>query len=625
MSMTSFPSLPRLTQKLATLVQAVWYGLFVSLVIGSWPQTVLAQLSCTITQITNAQTFSEVPTISADGTRITFGSGADLTGGNPDGNEEIFLYNTSTGTFTQITSTTAGQSSTPTINADGTRIAFQSTANLTGGNADGNIELFLFDTTTNTLSQITNTTGAVHTFVPIAINADGTRIAFQSTANLTGGNADGNIELFLFDTTTGTFTQITNASGAFSGSPSINADGTRITFSSGADLTGSNPDGNREIFLYNTSTGTFTQITNASGAFSGSPSINADGTRIAFQSTANLTGSNPDGNPELFLYNTSTGTFTQITSTTAGGSFEVAISANGTRIASESRANLTGGNPDGNEEIFLYDTTTDTLIQITSSTASTSSSPSINANGTLIAFDSTANLTGGNPDGNFEIFLATCGAGLSADLALTKTDAPDPVLAGQNLTYTLTVTNNGPSTAANAVLDDTIQAPTTFQSLTAPAGWTCTTPAVGSTGMVHCSTASLAASATASFTLVVKVPGSAAGTTLSNTATTFSATADPNAANNSATATTPVTSQKQALTLTVMVAGQGGTVTITPPGTTCQGTCKTTYTSGTQVTLTATAAAGYRFTGWTGACTGTINPCTVTVNTDLTVKASFKK
>src|SRR5439155_6791268 len=167
-----------------------------------------------------------------------------------------------------------------------------------------------------------------------------------------------------------------------------------------------------------------------------------------------------------------------------------------------------------------------------------------------------------------------------ADLAITKAGSPAPVLAGQNLTYTLTVTNNGPSAATNAALDDPLPASTTFQSLTVPAGWTCTTPAVGGTGTVHCSTASLAASATASFTLVVKVPGSAAGTTLSNTATTSSATADPNAANNSATVSTPVTSQKQAITLTVMVAGPGGTVTITPPGTTCQGTCKTTYTSG---------------------------------------------
>ena len=76
-------------------------------------------------------------------------------------------------------------------------------------------------------------------------------IAFSSNRNLTGENADANQELFLFDTTTNTFTQVTTATGSaiFSGSPTINAAGTRIAFLSNADLTGENPDGNREVFL----------------------------------------------------------------------------------------------------------------------------------------------------------------------------------------------------------------------------------------------------------------------------------------------------------------------------------------------------------------------------------------
>jgi hypothetical protein len=42
----------------------------------------------------------------------------------------------------------------------------------------------------------------------------------------------------------------------------------------------------------------------------------------------------------------------------------------------------------------------------------------------------------------------------SANLGLVGTDAPDPVSVGANLTYTLTVTNNGPSTAAADTLTD---------------------------------------------------------------------------------------------------------------------------------------------------------------------------
>ena len=42
----------------------------------------------------------------------------------------------------------------------------------------------------------------------------------------------------------------------------------------------------------------------------------------------------------------------------------------------------------------------------------------------------------------------------SADLEIVKTDSPDPVLAGNNLTYTLSVTNVGPSDAQTVSLTD---------------------------------------------------------------------------------------------------------------------------------------------------------------------------
>lgn len=46
-------------------------------------------------------------------------------------------------TFPQITNTTGGNNRTPSINADGTRIAFVSDCDLTGGNIDANFEIFL--------------------------------------------------------------------------------------------------------------------------------------------------------------------------------------------------------------------------------------------------------------------------------------------------------------------------------------------------------------------------------------------------------------------------------------------------------------------------------------------------
>ena len=86
-----------------------------------------------------------------------------------------------------------------------------------------------------------------------------------------------------------------------------------------------------------------------------------------------------------------------------------------------------------------------------------------------------------------------------------------------------------------------LPARTTFRSLRAPAGWTCTTPAAGDIGTVSCRTASFPDGATATFTLVVRVnPGTVAGTVITNVATVSYTTSDPNPANNVAVTTTTV-------------------------------------------------------------------------------------
>jgi len=379
-------------------------------------QNAEAQLICppsSIEQITDDPVEdSRSASISADGTRIAFRSTADITGGNPEGNSEIYLFHVALEIFTQITDETEGDSRSPSINADGTRIAFRSTANINSENIEGNSEIYLFDTTTGIFTHITDETEG-ESRGP-SIDADGTRIAFRSTANINSGNPEGNFEIYLFDTTTGIFTQITDDPVEDSRSASIDADGTRIAFRSTANINSGNTEGNFEIYLFDTTTGIFTQITDETEGESRGPSIDADGTRIAFSSTANINGGNPEGNFEIYLFDTTLEIFTQITDETEGESRDPSINADGTRIAFSSTANINGGNPEGNFEIYLFDTTTGIFTQITDETEGESRGPSIDADGTRIAFRSTANINGGNPEGNFEIYLSTC-----LDLATT--------------------------------------------------------------------------------------------------------------------------------------------------------------------------------------------------------------
>jgi uncharacterized repeat protein (TIGR01451 family) len=154
-----------------------------------------------------------------------------------------------------------------------------------------------------------------------------------------------------------------------------------------------------------------------------------------------------------------------------------------------------------------------------------------------------------------------------ADLTVGKTGSPDPVLPGAALTYTVTVTNNGPAAAANVTLEDELPAATTFQSLQAPLGWTCGTPAVGATGIVTCTTGTLEPGGY-QFTIGTLVdPATQPGILIANTAVVSSPTADPDPKNQSATAfNTIATPPAPGLAATKTAAGTfepGGNVTYT--------------------------------------------------------------
>ncbi|HEX8411963.1 MAG TPA: InlB B-repeat-containing protein [Thermoanaerobaculia bacterium] len=96
------------------------------------------------------------------------------------------------------------------------------------------------------------------------------------------------------------------------------------------------------------------------------------------------------------------------------------------------------------------------------------------------------------------------------------------------------------------------------------------------------------------------------------TGTTNPATITMNASKTVTATFTAITGST--FTLTTSVAGSGS-VTRSPNA--------TSYASGTVVTLTATAAAGFQFTGWSGDLAGSANPATITMSADKTVVATF--
>lgn len=117
----------------------------------------------------------------------------------------------------------------------------------------------------------------------------------------------------------------------------------------------------------------------------------------------------------------------------------------------------------------------------------------------------------------------------SADLAVGKRDWLDPAVVNEPLTYTLTITNNGPR-AANVTLTDTLSAGTTFRSASAGCNYFGGTP-----GAVACTVASLNDQATATITIAVTAPGTASLIPITNTAVvTWFGSIDPDPSNNTA-------------------------------------------------------------------------------------------
>lgn len=356
-----------------------------------------------------------------------------------DGNQELFLYfvpnapaasltsgadvpffELAGGELTQLTNTPASRLPTPgtasvapfvaddnrdaSVNDNASVITFVSTRNLTGTNADGNPEIFIFNRVTaspatGTFFQLTNTTGNVFNEIPnVSGIAGGTStLAFISNANIpvngTSSNADGNAEIYLgsFNGATAAVTrQVTaTATSATNANAGVNIlalgrhlsrDGNLLAFESYADLSGNSAiQTTTTVFIYNVAANTFTQVGPRAAATSAvrQPTFtdyNASGqpATIIFTSALNFTASgavpttatdglNPNGRPQIFAAPVAAPTtFTRLTDTPAfalpqfgAPAIQAYTSDSRLRMAfSLARTELGDGNSDNSTEAY---------------------------------------------------------------------------------------------------------------------------------------------------------------------------------------------------------------------------------------------------------------------------------
>jgi uncharacterized repeat protein (TIGR01451 family) len=151
----------------------------------------------------------------------------------------------------------------------------------------------------------------------------------------------------------------------------------------------------------------------------------------------------------------------------------------------------------------------------------------------------------------------------STDLAITKTDSPDPANVGSTLTYTIQVQNLGPNAATGVAVTDQLPKGVDFVSATATSG-----QCANMKRKVTCELGELSA-LTINYgsppTVTISAIPHQVGT-ISNTASVKGDQKDPVASNNKATATTRVIAAATCRGVAATIVGTAGDDTITGTG-----------------------------------------------------------
>jgi len=362
--------------------------------------------------------------LSADGTKVAFESlASDLVEGDTNGNSDVFVKDLATGSLVLASAGPNGQgnsgSSNPSLSADGTKIAFISFAsNLVAGDTNGQSDVFVKDLVTGAVTLAS--TGTQGDPISLSLSADGSKVAFKSIATIQSANGTTpTISVFVKDIVTTVVTGVDSVSVSprfpTPPPPSLSADGTKIAFGTFSSLVAGDRGGS-DVYVRDLASGA---VTLASAGLDGqaigvsfNSSLSADGTKVAFDNNAsNVVAGDTNGSTDVFVKDLATGAVT-LASTGPdgqgnGNSFNPSLSADGTKIAFSSLAsNLVAGDTNGStSDVFVKDLVTG-MITLASTGSNGqgnggSSSPSLSADGTKVAFLSSAsNLVADDTNGS---------------------------------------------------------------------------------------------------------------------------------------------------------------------------------------------------------------------------------
>jgi len=388
-----------------------------------------AAAQCTLTQVTADPIYDSYPgTFSADGRWLTLTSEADLTGENPGHGRQLFLYDRTTKTLSQLTAIPNGLVRHPVLSADGSTVYYLANDRLVDVPlGPGEQALIARNLATGATKELAH--GAIQDY---DVATDGTIAALAARFDPTGDNPDGNAEIFVLDLTTGSIEQLTQTVDLpcspfgqclYNEEPRVDAAGHHVAFRSGLDLLGDAPEGGTwgGVYVQDLQTGTLERV-----ALHTDPDLvlSGDGTTLAFPSFEDFAGDNAERFTELFVFDREDARFHQVPSNGQLPRQPAAFDFTGSRLAFSAAP----GNGQAHDAL-LYDRATGTVAEVMANAGVTDVPEAMTPDGRFIALWSGANVDGGNPDGSFEVYVASCPASVTpeppAGSWLTDAQYPD--------------------------------------------------------------------------------------------------------------------------------------------------------------------------------------------------------
>ena len=341
------------------------------------------------------------------------------------------------------------QSIAPAISANAGYVAFQSLAHtLAAGDTNGLYDVFVTGGGTTRLVSMTSggVAGNGESTNP-SISADGRWIVFVSTAsNLVPNDTNGAGDLFLHDRQSGINSRVPALQGNGASTPGIHghalsADGRYIVFlSSASNFVPSDTNGVADVFVYDRTTAVTTRVSVATGGTqangqSRGAAISADGRYVAFESYAtNLVVGDSNANVDIFVHDRATGTTTRASVATGGAQAALAcwnpsISANGRFVVfTSASSNLVAGDTNGRSDVFVHDRVTTTTARVsiasdgTQGFADVGQHTSISDDGRFVVFDAaSSNLVVGDTNGASDVLIHDRALARTSRASLTHT------------------------------------------------------------------------------------------------------------------------------------------------------------------------------------------------------------